>query len=74
MICDVAGWSVVHVTVTEVLVTFVVATFVITGGVDTSAAVMKVELPEVVDPAPASTETTSKSYVVPGVRPVIVTE
>jgi hypothetical protein len=46
------------------------ATLVITG----AGIVAKVELPEVVDAVEPFTETTSKSYVVPGVRPVIVTE
>jgi hypothetical protein len=60
--------------VTEVLVRLVVATLVITGGEDTTEVVIKVELPEVADIAPAFAETTSKSYVVPSVRPVSVTE
>jgi hypothetical protein len=57
-----------------VLVRLVVATLVITGGDDTTDVVMKVELPEVDDIAPAFAETTLKSYVVPSVRPVRVTE
>ncbi len=51
----------------------VVPTFEIAGGADVTTLVVNVELPEVVDPAPAFTETTSKSYVVPGVSPVSVT-
>jgi cation transporter-like permease len=57
-----------------VLVRFVVATFVITGGVLTTDVVRKVELVELADIAPEFAETTSKSYVVPSVRPVSVTE
>jgi hypothetical protein len=64
---------VVHVTVTEVCDTPVVPTFEITGGVDVTTLVANVELPEVDEVAPAFAETTSKSYVVPGVSPVSVT-
>ena len=63
-----------QVTVTEVLVTFVVATFEITGGDDVCDIVTKVELGELEDIPPRFAETASKSYVVPGVRPVNVTE
>jgi hypothetical protein len=65
---------VVQVTVTEVCETPVVATLEITGGVDACAVVVNAELLEVVDTALEFAETTSKSYVVPGVSPVSVTE
>jgi hypothetical protein len=48
--------------------------FVVTGGDDTTDVVRKVELVELADIAPEFAETTSKSYVVPSVRPVSVTE
>jgi hypothetical protein len=48
-----------------------VATFVMVGG---TGFVAKVEFPDVADPFPVFAEVTSKSYVVPGVRPVSVTE
>jgi hypothetical protein len=64
------GWSVVHVMVAVVDVT-VLATAEITGGTD---VVTKLELVDVEDAFEAFAEVTSKSYVVPGVRPVSVTE
>jgi hypothetical protein len=52
----------------------VVVTFVITGGVKLTEVVRKLELPDVADNEAEFAETTSKSYVVPSVRPVNVTE
>jgi hypothetical protein len=64
---------VVQVTVTELLVRFVVATIEIAGGDEVTFVVRKVALAEVEDIPPRFAETASKSYVVPGVRPVSVT-
>ncbi len=55
------------------LVRFVVATFEITGCVKVTFVVKKVALADVEDIPPRLAEITSKSYVVPGVRPVSVT-
>jgi hypothetical protein len=46
----------------------------VTAEITGAAVVAKVELGDVLDAVDPFTETTSKSYVVPGVRPVIVTE
>jgi hypothetical protein len=51
-----------------------VVPLVVTAEMTGAAVVAKVELVEVVDAVEPFTETTSKSYVVPGVRPLIVTE
>ena len=63
------AWSVVHVIVAVIGVTLD-ATPEMTGG----GVVATVKLPEVDDAVEPFTETTSKSYVVPGVRPLSVTE
>jgi hypothetical protein len=63
-------WSVVQLMVAPVVVIAVTVTAEITGG----GVVVKLELAEVDEAVDPFTETTSKSYVVPGVRPVIVTE
>jgi hypothetical protein len=60
------GRSVVQVMMADVVVILVAATAVITGGV---ASVAKVKFAEVVVPDRAA-----KLYVVPGARPVSVTE
>ena len=61
----------VQVIVAEVEVIAVAVTEEITGA---TAVVVKVKLPEVADRLELLAETTSKSYVVPAVRPVSVTE
>jgi hypothetical protein len=58
--------------VTDVLLRALVATFVITG--PAAAVVVKVLFAEVLDTLLLFADTTSKSYVVPGVRLVNVTE
>jgi hypothetical protein len=63
-------WSVVHVMVAPVVVIPVAVTAEMVGG----GVVVKVKLPEVVVPPEPFVETRSKSYWVPGVRPVKVTE
>jgi hypothetical protein len=62
-------WSVVHVMVADTDVTLD-ATAEMTG----DAVVVNVELPDVLDTEEPFADTTSKSYMVPGVRPLIVTE
>ena len=57
--------------VAEVEVMAVAVTAEITGA---TAVVVNVKLPEVVDRLELLAETTSKSYVVPGVKPVRFTE
>jgi hypothetical protein len=51
-----------------------VVPLVVTAEMTGAGVVAKVELGEVLDAVDPFTETTSKSYVVPGVRPVSVTE
>ena len=71
MTCELEPWFVVHVIVAEVVVMAVAVTAVMVGA---TAVVVKVELPEVAVRLALLVETTSKSYVVPGVSPVNVTE
>jgi hypothetical protein len=59
--------------VTDVLLRALVATFVITGPA-TALLVVKLEFAELLETLLLFAETTSKSYVVPGVNPVNVTE
>jgi hypothetical protein len=67
---DVEFWSVVQVMVAPVLVIPLAVTAEMAGG----GVVVKVKLPEVVVPPEPFVETRSKLYMVPGVRPVNVTE
>ena len=64
--------SVVQVMVTPVVVRLEVAIAEITGGA--VPVVEKVAFGDVVDPFELFTEVTAKSYIVPGVNPVMVTE
>jgi hypothetical protein len=63
------AWSVVQVITADVEVIPVACTPEIAGG----GVVVKVAFGDVVDAVDAFTEVTSKSYCVPGVRPVSVT-
>jgi hypothetical protein len=69
--CEVDGWSVVQLMVAVVVVDPETTTPEITGA---TAVVTKVELADVLDAVEPFTEVTSKSYVVPAVRPVSTTE
>ena len=69
--CEVEGWSVVQLMVAVVVVDPETTTPETTGA---TGVVWKVKLAEVADAVEPFTEVTSKSYVVPEVRPVSVTE
>jgi hypothetical protein len=69
--CEVEGWSVVQLMVAVVVVDPETTTPEMTGA---TGVVTRVMFAEVLDAVEAFTEVTSKSYVVPAVRPVNVTE